>query len=64
MVPMVRLQKHRAYVYTSGAGVKIPHYKFETIIPEDMIEGMGWEEGEELEWKREGNGLKLAPKKD
>lgn len=61
---MVRLQRHKAYVYTSGAGKEIPHYKNQVNIPDDILKGMGWEEGEELEWKVEKDGLKLVPKKD
>jgi bifunctional DNA-binding transcriptional regulator/antitoxin component of YhaV-PrlF toxin-antitoxin module len=61
---MVKLQKHKAYVYTSGAGVKTPHYKHQVNIPEDILKGMGWKDGEELEWKVAGDGLKLTPKKE
>ncbi len=58
---MVRLQKHKAYVYESESGEKIEHYKHLVNIPEDAIEKLGWEEGVELESIVQAEKLILKP---
>ena len=45
----MKLQKHKAYVYTTEKGEKVAHFKHLVVIPEDEVRTLGWREGEELE---------------
>ena len=40
------------------------YYRWTVVIPPDEIEGLGWNEGLELEPKRRGNKLVIEPKED
>ena len=60
---MAKLQKHKAYVYTSGAGVRIPHFKHQVNIPDEYVEELGWSEGQELEFELDGQTLRIVPRK-
>ena len=59
---MVKLQKHKAYVYTSGEGIEIEHFKHLITLPEDILKDMRWNEGQEFEWVKKGDSLVLVPK--
>jgi hypothetical protein len=47
---MVKLQKHKAYTYRADSGIEIEHYKHLVVIPEEAIQNLGWQEGQELSW--------------
>ena len=58
---MVKLQKHKAYVYQTESGETIEHYKHLVNIPEEAVEKLGWRQGMELEPVVEGASLVLKP---
>ncbi len=58
---MVKLQKHKAYTYKTDAGEKIDHYKHIIIIPEEMVDALGWQNGVELQPIMRNNSLVLKP---
>ena len=53
---MVKLQKHVAYKYNNRK-----HYKHIVIIPEEMIDELGWKDGVELVQQVENDHLILKP---
>ncbi len=68
---LVRLQKHKAYTYKADSGKEIQHYKHLVVIPEDVVETLGWKEGIELtpivqestlvlKWQMKGKGREKA----
>lgn len=56
---MVKLQKRFAYNYKGK-----DHYKHQVIIPEDIIENLGWKSEIELEADIENNKLVFRKKKE
>lgn len=49
MVHMVTLQKNIAYTYRNKKGNERTHYKYVVNLPENVIEKLGWQPGEQLE---------------
>ena len=47
---MIKLQRHKAYTYKTEKGEKIEHFKHLLIIPEEALQNLGWEGGQELSW--------------
>ncbi len=45
---MVKLQRVSAYKYKTKSGQTKEHYKYVINIPQDVIEELGWSDGEEL----------------
>jgi len=45
---VVKLQKHKAYTYTTESGEDIEHYKHTVTIPDDVVRELGWQTGVEL----------------
>jgi bifunctional DNA-binding transcriptional regulator/antitoxin component of YhaV-PrlF toxin-antitoxin module len=39
----MKLQKQVAYKYKD-----VPHYRYVIVVPNKIIEGLGWKEGEDL----------------
>jgi hypothetical protein len=58
-VAMVKLQKHRAYTYTTDSGKEIEHYKHTVVIPENTLRELGWKAGVELKVVTKGKSLVL-----
>jgi hypothetical protein len=58
---MVKLQKHKAYTYKADSGEKIEHYKHLVVIPEDIVQALGWESGVDLQPFTRNNSLVLKP---
>jgi len=56
---MVKLQKQKAYTYKAESGEEIDHYKHLVVVPEDLIETLGWKEGIDLTAAVEGEALVL-----
>ncbi len=61
---MAKLQKHKAYTYTSESGEEIEHFKHTVVIPEDAIQQLRWKEGVELAVTTKGNSMILKPDED
>lgn len=38
------------------------YFRWSVVIPPDEVKELGWKEGDELESKKMGNGLRLEPK--
>lgn len=55
----MKLQRQKAYTYKAESGEEIDHYKHLVIIPEDMIETLGWRDGIDLTVAVEGEALVL-----
>jgi hypothetical protein len=55
---MVKVQRRFAYRYKNK-----DHYKHILNIPEDVIEILGWKEGQDVEPSTENGKLILEPKK-
>ncbi len=55
---MVKLQKRFAYRYKNR-----DYYKHVVTIPDDVIETLGWKEGQDVEPTAESGKLILKPKK-
>lgn len=53
---MTKLQKHFAYKYKDKN-----HYKHVVVIPEGMIQKLGWESGVKLQQVVDGKKLILSP---
>jgi bifunctional DNA-binding transcriptional regulator/antitoxin component of YhaV-PrlF toxin-antitoxin module len=53
----MKLQKQKAYKYKD----KI-HYKYTIVIPDSVVEGLGWKESQELECNAEKSSLKIFSK--
>ncbi|MDV3244902.1 MAG: hypothetical protein LYZ66_07020 [Nitrososphaerales archaeon] len=45
---MVKLQKHKAYTYETGDGKKIEHFKHLVTIPDEVVQELGWTDGQNL----------------
>ena len=58
---MVKLQKHKAYTYKSESGEEIEHYKHLVVIPEEIIQSLGWNAGTELIPDIKNGSLMLRP---
>ena len=56
------MQKHKAYTYTAESGQAIEHHKHLVVIPEDVVQKLGWEQGVELTPVIRNNALVLMPK--
>ena len=54
---MVKLQKRFAYKYKDKN-----HYKHQVTISEDVLEKLGWEEGDELDLLAKGDKLVVKRK--
>jgi len=54
---MPKLQKHLAYKYKEKE-----HYKHVVVVPEEAVEKLGWQHGQELEQRVDGNRLVLTPR--
>jgi hypothetical protein len=61
---MVKLQKHKAYTYEADNGERIEHYKHTVVIPENMIEKVGWKDGMELAVVPRNNSITLKPEEE
>ena len=55
---MVKIQRRFAYRYKNR-----DHYKHIVTIPDDVIETLGWKEGQDVEPTTESGKLILKPKK-
>jgi len=53
----MKLQRHFAYEYN-----RRKHYKHVIIVPEEDVERLGWQHGQELEQRVDGDKLMLKPK--
>ena len=56
---MVKLQKHKAYTYTTDSGEEIEHYKHLVVLPESTVTELDWQAGQELELTVTKGELKL-----
>jgi hypothetical protein len=61
---MVKLQKHRAYTYTTNSGEEVEHYKHTLVIPEETVHQLGWKTGIELSLVAKRNSLLLKPERE
>ena len=52
----MKLQKQIAYKYKDKT-----HYKYVVLVPQDIINDLGWEAGQELVPKIDGEKLVLEP---
>jgi len=55
----MKLQKQVAYKYKDKT-----HYKYVIIVPQNLINNLGWQEGQELESKIDGLKLILEQSKN
>ena len=55
----MKLQRQVAYKYKDKT-----HYKYVIILPQNLINDLGWQEGQELESKIDGTNLILEPRKN
>lgn len=53
----MKLQKQSAYKYKDKT-----HYKYVVVIPQDVINDLGWEAGQELEIEVDGSRLIIEEK--
>jgi len=60
MMEMVKLQKQKAYTYRTEKGEKTHHFKHVIVIPEDVIQELGWKKGQDLSWTIASNKLVLS----
>jgi antitoxin component of MazEF toxin-antitoxin module len=60
---LVRLQRQKAYVYTTEEGEEIQHFKHMVTIPEDTLQELGWKQGVELHPAVDGGKLILEPER-
>jgi bifunctional DNA-binding transcriptional regulator/antitoxin component of YhaV-PrlF toxin-antitoxin module len=58
---LTKLQRQKAYTYTTEKGKKIDHYKHTIVLPEDVVSETGWKEGTDLEVEVE-NGMVILRK--
>jgi len=58
---MVKLQRHKAYTYKADSGEKIEHYKHLVVIPEEVLQSLGWDAGIELVTDIKNGSLVLKP---
>jgi hypothetical protein len=61
---MVKLQKQKAYTYTTNCGEEVEHYKHTVVILEETVHHLGWKAGIELAAVPKGNSLVLKPEKE
>lgn len=52
---LTKLQKHKAYQYKNK-----DHFKHVLVIPEKVIEELGWREGEDLTFSLSNSGLTVS----
>jgi len=53
---MVKLQKRFAYRYKAKEGDKV-HYKHVITVPDEIVQKLGWSEGEDIEYEVKGGHL-------
>ena len=57
------MQRVLAYRYKDRDGKEREHFKNFVNLPDEAIERLGWDKGQELEWEVQGDLLLLKPVK-